>query len=362
MFAAMAAALLTSPLGAQPLPPAQREPPPATSTRLCFSEEAVEFEQRMADCTAIAESPNEPPALRAQAYLVRGYFYFNSGDARRAIADYTAAIKLDPKLVAAYMRRAEAFRDEGETDRALADYTEAIRIDPNNPDLYRERARLYRDQGDRARAAADFTEAIRIDPQDDDTYRQRGHLLIELEEFDRAVATYTQALAVDPDDTFKNPFHLGMRGFAHFFRGDYRAATADFETAVELLPNSPDNGLRLPFYFIARARLGEDGSAMLAAQIERWEQMAKSTPGTWLRDAPVLYLFLGRTTPGNLLNATARQQVAGCQAEYFVGQWHLLKDDREQSRAHLQTAASQKCEWIYVTYVAARVELKRMNR
>lgn len=66
----------------------------------------------------------------ATIYLDRGIEYKNRRDLDSAIADYSEAIRADPKRVAAYFNRGNAWRAKGELDRAAADYSEAIRLDP----------------------------------------------------------------------------------------------------------------------------------------------------------------------------------------------------------------------------------------
>ena len=67
-----------------------------------------------------------------------------------------------------------AYRVKGENDRAIADYTEAIRLDPKNANAYSNRGYAYSDKGDTDRAIADFTEAIRLDPKFAIAYNNRG--------------------------------------------------------------------------------------------------------------------------------------------------------------------------------------------
>ncbi len=56
--------------------------------------------------------------------------YNAKGDNDHAMADYTEAIRLDPKLANAYDNRGRAYRAKGENDRAVRDFKEAIRLDP----------------------------------------------------------------------------------------------------------------------------------------------------------------------------------------------------------------------------------------
>ena len=57
---------------------------------------------------------------------------------------------------------ARIFEIEGGHDRAIADYTEAIRVDPKFAQAYFNRGRAYEIIGDKAKAREDFGQAKRI--------------------------------------------------------------------------------------------------------------------------------------------------------------------------------------------------------
>ena len=48
---------------------------------------------------------------------------------KKAIADFTKALELDPDLVAAYNFRGKAYSDQRKFDEAIADFTKAIELD-----------------------------------------------------------------------------------------------------------------------------------------------------------------------------------------------------------------------------------------
>ena len=95
----------------------------------------------------------------AEEAIERGLSHAEKGDHDQAIADYTEAIRLDPKIAAAYYNRAISYAEKGDHDQAIADCTEAIRLNQTQPVYYVRRARAYRALGDEAKAASDEKKA-----------------------------------------------------------------------------------------------------------------------------------------------------------------------------------------------------------
>ena len=108
------------------------------------------------------------------AYNNRGLAYCMKGKLDNAIADFSEAIRLDPKLALAYNRRADAYDAKRNYDKAIADSNEAIRLDPKSAAAYSDRANLYTNKGDYDKAIADSNEAIRLDPKCARAYNALG--------------------------------------------------------------------------------------------------------------------------------------------------------------------------------------------
>jgi tetratricopeptide (TPR) repeat protein len=81
-----------------------------------------------------------------------------------AVDYFTAQIRLRPTSDA-YTRRAAAWEERGELDIAIADFTEAIRLDPKARAVFNNRGNAWSDKKEYDKAIADFTEAIRLDPK-----------------------------------------------------------------------------------------------------------------------------------------------------------------------------------------------------
>jgi lipoprotein NlpI len=210
------------------------------------------------------------------------------------------------------------------------------------------RAIAWRNLDNLQRAIADFTEAIRLDPKYLGAYGWRGQLLVDSGGYDGAVANYTEAIKAISD----NDYLFGSRGYAHFYRGDFAASAADLRRAIQLTPVSTDNRDRAPVLYLALTRAGQDGSADLQAQVERWTEINSKSP-------LVVDLYLGRSSPEAVL-ATVNTLRSQCETDFYVGEWHLIRNNRDEALRRLQLASIKECRGFHPTSPAAVAELKRM--
>ena len=82
--------------------------------------------------TATAPPPEAAPkALDAKTLLARGDDFNVKGELDRAIADYDAALKVEPTLVEALNGRGTAWRAKGDRRRALSDFDAALKLKPD---------------------------------------------------------------------------------------------------------------------------------------------------------------------------------------------------------------------------------------
>ena len=86
----------------------------------------------------------------------------------KAIADYTKAIKKNPKLVKAYNNRGIAYTKKTKFYLALADFNKAIELDPKDGKSYNNRAIVHMYLGDYNRVRQDIHKAqslgVKVDP------------------------------------------------------------------------------------------------------------------------------------------------------------------------------------------------------
>ena len=115
--------------------------------------------------TASSTTRAETPANRVDAFSNRGGARLASKDLQGALADYDAAIKLDPNYSRAFNGRGNVYVARTDYDRALADYNEAIKLDPKFAAAYYNRGIVHANKKDYARVIVESGEAIKLDPK-----------------------------------------------------------------------------------------------------------------------------------------------------------------------------------------------------
>jgi tetratricopeptide (TPR) repeat protein len=166
---------------------------------------------RIGYCTMIIESGRAKPAARAQALMARGFGYALQKDFDRALADFDAAIRNNPKLAAAYYYRG-AVQSKRDPKRALADINKAISLNPKDPDFFRERSSIYVKRKAYPRAIADLTTAIGLAKKPTKEYLLRGAAYDDMGQRDKAIADFQASLVLDPDNDALRRHLVNMGG------------------------------------------------------------------------------------------------------------------------------------------------------
>jgi len=136
--------------------------------RSACENDAQPDDSKIAACTkAIASGAYRDHDL-AMLYYARGKTYRNGPHSDLALADDTAAIRLDPTLAIAYHERGKMHAQIADDPAALADFNKAIEVDPKLAIAYVDRAFLHESQGDLSDAQADFHTGHDLDPTNAD--------------------------------------------------------------------------------------------------------------------------------------------------------------------------------------------------
>ncbi len=111
----------------------------------------------------------------------------------KAIADYTAAIKLSPKSYRPYQLRSEAYRELMNYEKELEDMTRAIACYNVCP-LYRDRGYIQFRYGHFKEAVEDYTKALALTPNDHLAFRSRARVYLAMKDYKPAISDFENAL------------------------------------------------------------------------------------------------------------------------------------------------------------------------
>ena len=131
------------------------------------------------------------------AFVGRGTPWSRKNDYDKAIADYTEAIKLDPRTWRLSTAAASPGTTKKNTTRRSPISPRPSGSIPTIADAYAERGRAWASKNDDDKAIADYTEAIRIDPRTR-CFQRPWLRWSRKNEYDKAIADYTEAIRLDP--------------------------------------------------------------------------------------------------------------------------------------------------------------------
>ena len=182
---------------------------------------------------AIQAAANRPDGDKAILYNNRGVARGRQGDYARAIEDYGAAIKLQPKYAHPYNNRGAAYDDEKQYDKALEDYNKAIEIDPRYANAYFNRGNTYFSLRQFPRAVSDYGKAIDLKPDYARAYYHRGKTLLRLGKHPESIQDFSKAIQLVPE--YLAAFF--SRGKAHCLMGKNAEAISDFDEVISINPD-----------------------------------------------------------------------------------------------------------------------------
>jgi tetratricopeptide (TPR) repeat protein len=333
-------------------------------------------------CTKLAEDRSDTPRNRAVAYYDRGNAYKNRQEYDRAVADYSDALKLDPKYAHAYLNRGFSFAAKGDAKSALADLTHAIQLDPSQKLAYFNRGLVYRTEGNYRAAIADYDAAVKLDANFADAYEGRGFAYRLQGDFDRAIADYGEAIKHDPSLAAA----YNDRGSAYRLKGDFDRAITDHTQAIQRDPKSSAAYYRRGYVYyltgampkaladLTEANALSPADSYLALLLDivgrrsalpsRLKDMSARLDMTaW--PAPVLRLYMGQMTAEAILAAAADpdpQTRRGrlCEANFYTGELALL-NGRKDEATRLFALASGDCPLALSEWESANAELKALG-
>jgi len=159
----------------------------------------------------------------ALTHLDNGKRLLNDGKCDEAILELDRALNIDARSADAFFLRANAYIHKGDRDRvtddeptagdpsrayngkedyekAIADYTAALAINPATPEILCARGHAYRRKGDYERAIEDYTVALGVKPDYRDALNSRGIVHYRRGDHKLAIKDWEAILKFDPND------------------------------------------------------------------------------------------------------------------------------------------------------------------
>lgn len=165
----------------------------------CFSPDS-DPDETIAGCTiVINQRKRENNGDVAVAFYNRGLSYAKKDDPKRAVAEFSEAIKIDPSETDYFRNRGENYAELEQYDLALKDLDQAIKLDGQNAGNFRVRGWTRKNMGAFAEAVRDYDVAIRLDPKDSWALWGRGQSHEKLDDIPRALADLEAAARLDTE-------------------------------------------------------------------------------------------------------------------------------------------------------------------
>ena len=208
------------------------------------------FRKALADYTkAIELNPNEADFYikRADAYHNSGYelYYYDDYDTLcksdifyKALNDYTKSIELNPNCYNAYYARAMFHQQvdyfficDEQALNAIPDYTKVIELAPDEDYAYYNRAQCYQFLKEYNKAIADYSKSIELNDKHN-IYCERGYCYEELKEYDKAITDYFKEIESEMDYPFSFPYFRRANCYHNLKK--YDEALADYSKGFKL--------------------------------------------------------------------------------------------------------------------------------
>jgi tetratricopeptide (TPR) repeat protein len=214
-----------------------------------------EFDKAIADFSAALKLDSR----NGGALIGLGNTYFCKDQYKKSVDYYTQALGIYPKYAYLFVWRCQAFQALRDLPRALADAEEAVRLTPDDPFARLIRGKALQASCEYERAIDDYAaaldgairhqsaDAFQVDEADRASAPDGAGMKVGaltglgdchqcLRKYDRAVEYYSQALALAP----KNAYALRWRAWAYHRMGDQERGLADAEALIGLTPEDPD--------------------------------------------------------------------------------------------------------------------------
>ena len=179
----------------------------------------------------------------AEAYIKRGFAYYQLARYKEAIDDYTQTLSFNRYLADAYASRGDAYRALNDIPNAIADYTASLKK-RKSARVLSKRAESYLETGQINEAIADYLYIVKHRPSAIAFYNRgrayyKKYLLSdkEIDTLKLALTDFDKAIELQP----RFAIAYLSRGDIHGHLRQHKSQESDYSQAVDLLTNAIQN-------------------------------------------------------------------------------------------------------------------------
>ena len=208
--------------------------------RLCVTWAADDAVQ-IAACTRALAQAGLDDQVRVDLLDARAWLYKKAERYAEAIADYDAAIALQPDNASLYHDRSQVRSYAKDFEGALADLDRSLELQPDYVWAWYARGFMLERLGRNDEALASYDKALALDARDVDALSSRAKLQLQLGNSAAAIVDLDTLLSIDP---YSAEYYV-RRGIAWERSGDAAKALRDYRTGQLLNANyyEADDGL-----------------------------------------------------------------------------------------------------------------------
>ncbi|KPK28219.1 MAG: hypothetical protein AMJ61_03210 [Desulfobacterales bacterium SG8_35_2] len=168
-------------------------------------------------------------------HMQLGIAYNEQGDIAKALAQFQAALQINPDFADAYTNIGLLYIRLGQVQQALEYYQNALQLKPASPEAHNNIGVAYVRLEMLDKAVASFQESLRLNSQQPGVYNNLGDAYEKMGLLDKAIQEYRKAIQIEANNG-EAYNHLGI-AFAK--KGMPEEAIGYFKSALEIDPDDP---------------------------------------------------------------------------------------------------------------------------
>ncbi len=183
--------------------------------------------------------PASEQTLSASDHLDLASQYHDAGDIEKAIAEYQAALEIEPDDAITHLLLGKLYYDQERFDEAAVEYRGVERLSALNPNLMitaPSAGDVYYEQEEYEKAILEYIASLKLNPENIETYMSLASSYYQIEQYENAAQAYEEVLKITPNQPLGN-FFLGS---VYYYKlGEYEKALPLLEKYLKLEPDTP---------------------------------------------------------------------------------------------------------------------------